>query len=754
MEREQLLMPNLRPKVRIVQDFAAPAITARIPELPPVIVGPAYHVVDDPDTTQSEIDNYSKGDELVISQPPANITGALLDPDSVNIHLDDVYVVIPSATGTNGEIAAHPANNAITIPSLDLTELGIEVGDQIYLAHGGWTSPHVSTVTSIIFDSPDTIIGFDNPAPEVGSTPDTSVSFFINRHVGSVTLDSDHDDITVDGQTVTLANEITITVADFSDPVLIFSATVAMTYRALRQDLNELLTIEAINEIEGLIGKITPDNPLALGAFLALQNTSTSIKVYGITGDNVGDATDREEAYGMALDYLENREDVYYLTPLANEQSIITSFLAHCIAMSDPDKSRFRITLGSGFLPDIRITAPVSNGTTEDSTDPHVLTVTTGGGFFDSTMEGSSITITGLSVTPTTTTITRVFSADTIFMEDLDPTITKGSTASVTIAITPPGESAPTTTETSLTVTIRGVLDELEDTTGNFANVSVGQYVAIPTGPYGDFSAGYETYQIVERYHSNRVRIDPLGNYGELPASTDETTGTTTDYRVQTPLDKQGQAEDLAAYASAFGNSRLTLVWPGDVKLAGQGGAFHEGYYLASALAGQCANYPSHQNMTGLPLAGVEELRYSSEYFTDSQIDMIMDGGWNVYTQATPLAAPSSLRALTTDTSFLESMELMIVKNFDFVSLFYRDLLRPFLKGYNIFPGTLDQIRDAFSAGSAKLKARQYQRIGSTIIDANLVSIALMEGTSDHLLMVATINLPRPLNTITLMLTA
>ena len=77
--------------------------------------------------------------------------------------------------------------------------------------------------------------------------------------------------------------------------------------------------------------------------------------------------------------------------------------------------------------------------------------------------------------------------------------------------------------------------------------------------------------------------------------------------------------------------------------------------------------------------AGSEGIANSSDAFTEAELTDISEGGLYVFKQNTPTSLPFSIHQLTTDPSTLESGEYSIVKNFDFVSLFFLDILEPFL---------------------------------------------------------------------------
>jgi len=119
-----------------------------------------------------------------------------------------------------------------------------------------------------------------------------------------------------------------------------------------------------------------------------------------------------------------------------------------------------------------------------------------------------------------------------------------------------------------------------------------------------------------------------------------------------------------------------------------------------------------------------------------------------VFKQNTPTSLPYSIHQLTTDPSTLESGEYSIVKNFDFVSLFFLDILEPFLGIWNINEDTLGFIRQAVNTGIENLKLRRVARIGAPINNATITSLEVSTASADRVEIFVEVDLPKPLNVI------
>lgn len=752
---------SLRPRVRVFQDYDEPTFPALVPDLETVIIGPAYHIVDLSTHSKSDLHAGSYGDSdaesgssgvpeglpsgsetaITISELPKNILGSLLDHDSVVVFFENIWAQVEDALGDDGVVVED--ENELASSSVDFTAVGVQPGDRVVLNPETLTdwddAPLVRKVKEV---KDENTLVLNGNVVGTGSEQ-TSIRFRVERFIPSGQVSS--DDISFDGNEVSISGGVEI------NDLTVNSAEAFITYRALRQNLDELTTLENSSVIEDKLGVIDERNPLAVGAFVAFQNTGTQIKVFGITKDDLNGASDRVTGYLEATDFLGNREDVYSLVPLTTDTSVLASLTAHAEHASHPDRSRFRIVLGSAELPEKKIVSSESIGDTLEDSEVNVLVHD--GASFDASLEGKTITISGINTaTDGEYVVEKVLSEKALYIPGLEDPGTADTYTEVDYTI---GEDS----ETNVTVVLRGVFDKLNDNGAEFESddVRVGDYVSIPSET--TFEDGTDLYTVVEILSENRVRIDPTGTHGELPVNAAETEGVSTDYRIERVLSKGNQVEELEALAQSFSTSRLTLSWPGSVRLAGVQNnetgvaSWQPGFYLACALGGQIAGLPPHQSLTGISIAGISELQYSSTYFTDSQLDQLMEAGWNVYTQATSHTPPESLRSLTTDVSMLETMELMVVKNYDYVSTFYRDLLRNFKKGYNVLPETLEYVRVAFVGGTETLKSRDMPKIGAPVLNAELVDVRIKDGAADTLEVLARVDIPRALNSLDLYLT-
>lgn len=255
---------------------------------------------------------------------------------------------------------------------------------------------------------------------------------------------------------------------------------------------------------------------------------------------------------------------------------------------------------------------------------------------------------------------------------------------------------------------------------------------------------------IVLDAYSDVVAVDPVDGDTDLT------------FRINRALTKDDMVTELATISQSFNSRRVVLVWPDVVTVNGlvdgsktrsdaataEAADDQPGYYLGGAVGGMTSGLPSHQGFTNLGIAGVDEISHSTRYFSDTQITSISDAGWFVFAQDSPNALPYCVHQLTTDADTLETGEYSLVKNFDFIALFFQDILDDFLGIYNINDETLGFLKQAMNTGIDLLKLRKYAKIGAPLNDASITSLEASTAAADRVEAYMTIAMPKPLNRI------
>lgn len=310
--------------------------------------------------------------------------------------------------------------------------------------------------------------------------------------------------------------------------------------------------------------------------------------------------------------------------------------------------------------------------------------------------------------------------------------------------------------------------------------VKAGDVLEIPLDPNNYGPAAFEgrllSYTIASVISENGVLIangldDTDSAAKELPhyfardvsdRYIDNATPNAMNYRIRRAYTKDEMVLANITIAQSIRSKRCSLMWPDvcgvsdlrDGSLVRTTSSVRAlapsqpGYYLACVIGGAVAGLPAQHGLTNLGLAGISSLTHATDYFEDRQLTRMSDGGLFVITQPTPGALPSCIHQLTTDPTAVETGELSVVKNVDFVSKFFLDLLEPFLGVYNVTTETQNEIFRAVSDGAENLKGRNVARIGPPLIDGSVTDIRVSEFDATRIELFFRGNVPRPLNTI------
>lgn len=784
----------IRPVVLVYQDLASPTVTPTAPDLNALIVGPAYHIQDyfKPDTTtyadKADIrlaSDYGvlEGNPstatptgtavITVAEPPNNEVGALLDADSVQVYFDEARVVITNA----GTLTTTASSNVLTGSGTawNTGNTKVAAGDRVTIIDG---SSVVITHTVLAVDS-DTSLRLTSDIPSSGFTAASGQSYRIARQLNDQPIDSSF--VTVNGNIVKINGSVTLPVTGQGSKSVVY-AKVYLAYRSMRQDLVEVDTVESVADIESKIGRLDARNPLAVGTFVALQNTTSQIQFVSVLTDDLA-------GYTSVRDKISGRSDVYAIVPLTSDVSTLAMWNADCVGLALPDEDegrpqRFRAVIGSGELPVTKTV--ISPSTTGESlaksgsapsaivkvTLTGVASLVTGG-----VIPGDILRVTVTSAAGTIALgdypIASVTSATVLEVNTATP-FAGADTVNITCAIVQADGSSGRIGSAALTGVVTAAGDDLflilKDPSGTFvaSGVAAGDLVQIPTAnPNTAITDSLTLTSFVVSAVLSDQRLEIVNNgqdlstvMNELPhgvkrAGSALVTTTAVSYQVVRTLSKSQQVTELVAVAQSFKSKRTVLVWPDKVDVAGVvDGDAQPGYYAACAVGGMTAGLPSQQGFTNLGIAGISQIYDSNTYFTDGQLTDLSNGGWYVFAQQTPSSLPYTIHQLTTDPSTLESGEFSVVKNFDFVSMFFVEILEDFLGQYNVTAETLTLLQAALNTGGDLLKLRTVAKIGAPLTSFSITDIGVSPVSGDRVRAYVAIGLPKPLNVIELHLVA
>lgn len=783
----------IRPVVLVYQDLATPTVTPTEQDLNCLVVGPAYWIQDyfSPGTTTYADKTAIKvssaygtlegdpadatpvgADYLVVAEPPGNPAGAVLDGDSVAIFFDNARVII--ATASDGVTSGAAPNTITSATGAWLTgDTKVLPGDRITISDGS----NVISRTVLAVAS-DTSLTVTSDVTGGSFTPGAAQTYRVERRINDVQIDESF--VTVTGNSVSIAGSVTLPVTGQGNHTVSY-AEVYEQYRSLRQDIVELDTVESVADIQSKIGRIDARNPLAAGAFVALQNTTSVVQFLSVlTDDLVGHTT--------ARDTISSRSDVYAIVPLTTDVDIFAMWNADCLGLAIPDEGsgrpqRFRTVIGNGTLPVTKtIIEPSATGQSTQLTGSApaaiVKIVLTGvaslvtGGVIPTDILRVTVTSAAGTVALGDYPIASVTSATTLEVATATP-FASANTCDITCAIYRSDGTTVRIASAALVGVITSAGDDLylilKDTSGTFiaSGVAAGDLIKIPVDPNATITDETVFTTLVVSSVLSDQRLQIVNNGQDQPTAMNElphgvkrgggalVTTTTVNYEIVRTLSKSQQVTDLIAVSQSFLSKRQIMVWPDKCDVAGvTGGTRQPGFYLSCAVGGMTAGLPSQQGFTNLGIAGVSQIYDSNTYFTDSQLTDLSNGGWYVFAQQTPSSLPYTIHQLTTDPSTLESGEFSVVKNFDFVSLFFVDIIEEFLGQYNVTRETLTLLQGALNTGGDLLKLRTIAKIGAPLTSFAISDIGISPASGDRVVTHLAVGLPKPLNVVELHLVA
>lgn len=225
------------------------------------------------------------------------------------------------------------------------------------------------------------------------------------------------------------------------------------------------------------------------------------------------------------------------------------------------------------------------------------------------------------------------------------------------------------------------------------------------------------------------------------------------DFYISRTLTKTQQAQAVAATSEQFNDKRVWHIQPDYVGVTVNGVIKKlPGYYLCCGLAGMGAGFPVQQGFTNIGVAGISDLYNSNYYFSRTDLNAMAEKGTLLFVQATQKGIPYVRHELTTDISVLEYREVLVVKNWDFLSYYYYDKLKPFIGSWNITPDTMNIIRQTIVASSELLITKKLPKIGPPLLGYTVNSIAQDANNKDNLNVNLQIQVVYPLNYLNLYL--
>lgn len=536
--------------------------------------------------------------------------------------------MLPTDVSRTTTLTAAASSGATSVTVGSAT--GINVGDMLLIKDiGGVVGNDFTSVITVIagstltLQSPLSAAAVINSAVRVGNQVTLRTRKAYNNQLLGAFKISNSLSANYDLSSVATNGQVTISVSPELAYGVVKSADVYIAYRALRTDLSgSVITIANTNDIVGVLGDTTDENPLALGVLMAKVNTNTQVKCIAVSDTTL-------VGYQAAFDLAEGQR-LYAITPLTQDQSILAAAAVHVKLQSTPVNANWRVALVNTAIPTSIPVGPFSSGLMNVNGGNNAIAVSAG----KYVLTASNATFISDGVVP----------GDTI-------AVYNGSTL-------------------------------------------LGNYTVLTL----------------------------ISNQQVVLNTTSAASGVS--YYVSRMLSKTQRAQAVAAVSKGFGSNRVIHIQPDTVGININGAIkYLPGYYLCAAVAGLIAGFPVQQGFTNIGVAGVADIKYSNFYFTRAQLNTMAEAGTFLFVQDTNGSIPYVRHELTTDVSTLEYRELLVVKNWDFLSYFYYDKTKMFIGTWNITTDTLNTVRHTIDASSALLKSQKLPKIGPPLIDATIVTL-------------------------------
>ena len=463
-------------------------------------------------------------------------------------------------------------------------------------------------------------------------------------------------------------------------------------YTGLRRDLSPtaakpgIISISDTTTLSSILNPISSKNPLGLGMFFMMINAP------GLQCTAMGvDEASAAEPYGTPLAYSKvaswiQSEEVYAIAPLTHSELVAQIFMNHCNFMSLPEQKGERIVFINPAMPTRAVDDVILSGTGGETNQ-------TPNQFIGDASPMAALVAAGINPQ------SEIPVSDDLFVEIevVTPSVNEIRYYSVK--------------------SVNGVVWDFRTTFAAGENLD------------GFYTTTLLAESLVNAVYTMAVRGDLL----LIPGST--------------LPDKDRIAATVAAKASVYKNRRVYYTFPDQCEaLLGGTEELLPGFYMPAAIAGMVGAQPPQQGFTNLPMAGFAGVVGSNDMFNNTQLNIMAGGGTYIIVQDAQGGPLTSRHQLSTNLTSIETRELSITKDVDYVAKFLRTGLRNFIGTFNITQPFLDTLSTVIHG------MNQFLEEQGIVISADINNIIQSKDQPDTVLVDETLNVPYPCNYIRLTL--
>ena len=247
------------------------------------------------------------------------------------------------------------------------------------------------------------------------------------------------------------------------------------------------------------------------------------------------------------------------------------------------------------------------------------------------------------------------------------------------------------------------------------------------------------------------LKIKAVLNNQQVQVDT-TSTATAISYYVSRNLTKSQQSDYVVGMCRSFSSNRIMYVPQGAGVTVGGVVKQLPGFYLCCAIAGLISGLPVQQSLTNVGLAGVSDVKFGNFYFTRPQLSNMAAAGACLVVQESQGSIPYVRHSLTTDMTALYLREIQQVKNIDYLSYYFYDILKGFVGRYNITPDTLRILRQTFHAAGTQMQGKKLPKLGAPLLDYTIKTLKQDPDNRDNVIVELPVTTPVVMNYVSLYL--
>ena len=473
----------------------------------------------------------------------------------------------------------------------------------------------------------------------------------------------------------------------------VLSAELYATHRELLSSYaDNLHSLSGAANVSAALGTIDPDNPLAMGVYMAALNAATD------DGDSTPPVyymavpSDDNDGYASVLNKASLTDKVYVLAPTTRDDSVIDLVQSHVTTMSSKQNKQWRVAVASA----------------EIATENAVLTR-------NGNPNGVDYVAVALSKSKGYVNGDKVSGTDDFYAFRIV-------------------QSASDT--------------DANDDAGLKTSVVEGDKIRFNfrTNRYSEVE--YDTYEVKKVVNNSTVIVKTRDNYITPIAS--NTPGRIEIYH---EYSKSETADVIARISKKFGTRRMVNVYPSHFT---SDGVLLTGEFAACAVAGLISATEPQQPITNVSVRGIDDIALTYSTYSKEDLDTIAAGGTFIVAQDLPEDKVYVRHQITTAYADgnLNTGELSVTKNVDSISYAFAEVFRPYYGKYNItddllkiFENLATQLISQFG-GSTSVYGPQL------IADETKINyVRQNELMKDHVDISITLGVPYPCNNIDIVLT-